>query len=456
MTASVEGVLNRGERTERGFGQSALSIISSWPAWAMVVVLAAVALGIGSVHPNQPEHRGTDSPSREHHQVPELYRPLHSPVGCSHLGRAPQRGGDLGSRWSERRQVEQLVVARFGEQALLVPSGSGVDVLLWALPVAVLFVAGLLVGSLSLEKKAARGRAMTLRPSISSGSPGQASKAHGAEALAGERGFLVQSIEDLDEEHARGEVDEVDFGLLQSRYRDRLMEVEEALANCRPKARSSLTRTRASMISRPRARRRRRWPASRRARLMTGIAAAGCFVIAAGLLAASLAGVRLPGSQRRVLCLCPRPNKNNRPSIGLRSSVARARRLKQSSSTTRFCGPTRTNRTLSPMAAGWFAWPDFPRRTSSWSQRATPRSPEPSRSRLAIPTPTRFWVSSCTKTFKGPGQQPPSSATQFLPGHRKAFSSRSSQLPPRPSPRPNKRCRRPMSRPLEQSPSGTG
>ena len=42
-------------------------------------------------------------------------------------------------------RIEQLVVARFGQQALLVPSGSGVDVLLWVLPVVGLGVPAVLL-----------------------------------------------------------------------------------------------------------------------------------------------------------------------------------------------------------------------------------------------------------------------------------------------------------------------
>jgi cytochrome c-type biogenesis protein CcmH/NrfF len=43
-------------------------------------------------------------------------------------------------------RIEQLVVARFGEQALLVPSGSGADVL-WALPVSAVGVACVLLAA---------------------------------------------------------------------------------------------------------------------------------------------------------------------------------------------------------------------------------------------------------------------------------------------------------------------
>ena len=42
-------------------------------------------------------------------------------------------------------RIEQLVVARFGEQVLLIPSGSGADLLLWVVPVAVIGGGGVLL-----------------------------------------------------------------------------------------------------------------------------------------------------------------------------------------------------------------------------------------------------------------------------------------------------------------------
>jgi cytochrome c-type biogenesis protein CcmH len=42
-------------------------------------------------------------------------------------------------------RIKELVVARFGEQALLVPSGSGADILLWAVPVVAIGGAGVLL-----------------------------------------------------------------------------------------------------------------------------------------------------------------------------------------------------------------------------------------------------------------------------------------------------------------------
>ena len=119
------------------------------------------------------------------------------------------------------------------------------------------------------------------------------------DALANERHFLRQSIEDLEEQRAAGEVDEEDFAVLDSRYGRRLAEVEAATADLA--ARDQAAHRQAGTADDPevsvgrldgvppdsRARRLRR--------LGIGIAAAACFVAAATLLAASLAGVRLPG-----------------------------------------------------------------------------------------------------------------------------------------------------------------
>ncbi len=123
------------------------------------------------------------------------------------------------------------------------------------------------------------------------------------DALANEREFLRQSIEDLDEQHASGEVDEADFAVLDSRYGRRLAEVEVAIAGLSAPGLSApdtaapgtaAPGTAAPDTARP-ARRMRRRLGGRRTRLVIGTAAAACFVVAATLLAASLAGVRLPG-----------------------------------------------------------------------------------------------------------------------------------------------------------------
>jgi hypothetical protein len=153
------------------------------------------------------------------------------------------------------------------------------------------------------------------------------------EALANEQEFLRQSIEDLEEQRAAGEVDEEDFAVLDSRYGRRLAEVEAAIGDLAAGELAAADRvtadqagTGADLVTADQAgtaadpevpveaevrvgliggtspvppaspaRRLRRRLGSRRARLVIGIAAAVCFVVAATVLAASLAGVRLPG-----------------------------------------------------------------------------------------------------------------------------------------------------------------
>lgn len=148
---------------------------------------------------------------------------------------------------------------------------------------------------------------MSHRRTITGRDPGRSSP----EALADEREFLLQSIDDLQAERAAGEVDEEDFTVLAARYGERLAEVEAAQAGGAPPGalgsgdgRDGSAPTRANgargvtaktdRVAAP-GRRLRRQLGKRRVRLLVGLAAAGCFVVAAGLLAASVAGVRLPG-----------------------------------------------------------------------------------------------------------------------------------------------------------------
>lgn len=154
---------------------------------------------------------------------------------------------------------------------------------------------------------------MSLRRSLTRRGPGQRRLPSGPDALADDRDFLQRSIEDLERERASGEVQEEDFALLHSRYGQRLVEVEAAIANLAsdeltiggqgrtPGSLDALARLPDSSGRHEAARsatlvgRLRRGLGRRRVRLVLGTAAACCFVVAATLLAASLAGVRLPG-----------------------------------------------------------------------------------------------------------------------------------------------------------------
>jgi len=143
---------------------------------------------------------------------------------------------------------------------------------------------------------------MSRRHSISGRATRGPGGGSGLEALADEREFLRQSIADLEQELASGEVDETDFRLLQSRYESRLLEIETAIAGLAgadepgPAPGSQVAVTQpdgAQPVSRTRRVRRRL--GSGRIRLAIGVAAGACFIVAATLLAMSLAGVRLPG-----------------------------------------------------------------------------------------------------------------------------------------------------------------
>jgi tetratricopeptide (TPR) repeat protein len=118
-------------------------------------------------------------------------------------------------------------------------------------------------------------------------------------------------MEDLEDERAHGEVDDEDFRLLDARYAARLTEVEASLLDLATTARAEATGTSASAqptstVSEafdelpdgrrtyPQRLRWRRRLGNRRVRRVLVIGAAVCFVMAATLLAASIAGVRLP------------------------------------------------------------------------------------------------------------------------------------------------------------------
>jgi len=154
---------------------------------------------------------------------------------------------------------------------------------------------------------------MSTRRSIAGRPTASAPRRSSPEALAEEREFIRRSMEDLEDERAHGEVDDEDFRLLDARYAARLTEVEASLLDLTvATARSEATGTSASAqpastVSEafdkpPDGRRthpqRLRWRprlGNRRVRRVLVIGAAVCFVMAATLLAASIAGVRLPG-----------------------------------------------------------------------------------------------------------------------------------------------------------------
>jgi len=126
--------------------RAALSLLASRPAWLVAVVVAVVALGVGSVHPQPPSatariarlDSGIKCPSCVDLSIAQSDAPIAVALRVEvaawvHAGLSDSR-------------IEHLVVARFGEQVLLVPTGSGLDVLLWAVPVVLVGGSGVLLG----------------------------------------------------------------------------------------------------------------------------------------------------------------------------------------------------------------------------------------------------------------------------------------------------------------------
>jgi cytochrome c-type biogenesis protein CcmH len=112
----------------------------------IAAVVAVVALGIGSAHPAGPgaatRIARLDSVIKCPSCVDLSIAQSDAPIA---VGLRAEVAAWVHEGLSDAR-IEQLVVARFGEQALLVPSGSGADLLLWVLPVSVVGTAAVLLG----------------------------------------------------------------------------------------------------------------------------------------------------------------------------------------------------------------------------------------------------------------------------------------------------------------------
>lgn len=109
--------------------------------------------------------------------------------------------------------------------------------------------------------------------------------------LEAERNFLLDSITDLDREHAAGDLDDADYKELRADYVRRAASALREIELLSTASGSGALGTAAL----PFWRRLRRLLGRRRIRLGLGIGATLSLLAAAGLLAAHLAGVRLPG-----------------------------------------------------------------------------------------------------------------------------------------------------------------
>ena len=135
------------DRERKGFGRSVLSVLSSRLGWLAIAIVAVVGLAVGSVHPNQPSASSRISYLDSLIKCPSCIdlsiAQSEAPIA---VGLRAEVATWVHQGLSDAR-IEQLVVARFGEQALLAPSGTGADFLLWAVPVSVLGVSALALGA---------------------------------------------------------------------------------------------------------------------------------------------------------------------------------------------------------------------------------------------------------------------------------------------------------------------
>ena len=110
--------------------------------------------------------------------------------------------------------------------------------------------------------------------------------------LEAERNFLLDSITDLDREHAAGDIDDADYEALRDDYVRRAAQSVRALEELDGQG-EHLDEPDSGTISSWR--RFRRYLGRRRVRLVLGTLAVVSLLAAVGLFAAHLAGVRLPG-----------------------------------------------------------------------------------------------------------------------------------------------------------------
>lgn len=117
------------------------------------------------------------------------------------------------------------------------------------------------------------------------------------EDLSEEERFLRRSLEDLDREHAAGDLDTADYEALRANYEARSRAIDDALAELETPGPTAQPPTRVA-LERPAGA--RGWLSSRRHRLVLGWSAVACFAVAGTLVGLALAGVA-PFAQQQPL-----------------------------------------------------------------------------------------------------------------------------------------------------------
>jgi len=124
-----------------------MKVVKSWPMWMLMAILVVALLAVGS--------NRSDGPRTQEDRIDAISKRLACPtcdgesVFVSQASAAQAIRNEIARQVSEGLQSDEEIVGfieqRFGGQVLLVPRATGLDALVWALPVAVFVcsVAGL-------------------------------------------------------------------------------------------------------------------------------------------------------------------------------------------------------------------------------------------------------------------------------------------------------------------------
>jgi cytochrome c-type biogenesis protein CcmH/NrfF len=126
-----------------------MKTLKSWPVWMAMGILVVALLAVGSTR--------SDGPRTQEDRIDSISRRIACPtcdgesVFVSQASASQAIRNEIARQVAEGLQSDEEIVGfieqRFGGQVLLVPKATGLDALVWALPVAVFVcsVAGLTV-----------------------------------------------------------------------------------------------------------------------------------------------------------------------------------------------------------------------------------------------------------------------------------------------------------------------
>lgn len=116
-----------------------MKLLKSWPVWMFMAVLVVGLLAVGSTR--------SDGPRTQEDRIDAISKRLACPtcdgesVFVSQASAAQAIRNEIARQVAEGLQSDEEIVGfieqRFGGQVLLVPKATGLDALVWALPVAV-------------------------------------------------------------------------------------------------------------------------------------------------------------------------------------------------------------------------------------------------------------------------------------------------------------------------------